>query len=220
MRARWIFSFAAVVVILAAAGFVAYAWHPAIPPTQARQTAISDHALIAKGSELSLIGNCNTCHTRDGDAAYAGGRPITTPFGTVYSTNITPDPETGIGGWSEEAFARAMFEGVRRDGAHLYPAFPYDHFTKLSADDVRALYAFLMTRETVQAEARPNDLTFPFNIRVLIAGWKLLFFERGQFQPSATQTAEWNRGAYLVDGLAHAPQRARRRGARSAVCRW
>jgi mono/diheme cytochrome c family protein len=96
-----------------------------------------------------------------------------------------------------------MFEGVRRDGAHLYPAFPYDHFTKLSADDVRALYAFLMTRETVQAEARPNDLTFPFNIRVLIAGWKLLFFERGQFQPSATQTAEWNRGAYLVDGLAH-----------------
>jgi mono/diheme cytochrome c family protein len=128
---------------------------------------------------------------------------VPTPFGTIYGTNITPDPETGIGQWSERAFARAMQEGVRRDGAHLYPAFPYDHFTKLTADDIRALYAFLMTRHPVRATAPDNELAFPFNIRLLIAGWKLLFFERGEFRPDTAQTAEWNRGAYLVDGLAH-----------------
>jgi mono/diheme cytochrome c family protein len=158
---------------------------------------------LPRGSELSLIGNCNTCHTNDGGAPYAGGRPIPTSFGTIYSTNITPDPETGIGRWSEESFLRAMHEGIRRDGAHLYPAFPYDHFTKLSADDVRAIYAFLMTRDPVRAETPANDLAFPFNIRALLAGWKLLSFERGEFRPDAAQTAEWNRGAYLAGGLAH-----------------
>ena len=203
MRASRILSFAAAIFVLIAASFVVYAWRPALPVAQVQKAASFDQSLIAKGSELSLIGNCNTCHTKDGGAPYAGGRPIPTPFGTVFATNITPDPETGIGRWSEEAFSRAMLEGVRRDGAHLYPAFPYDHFTKLSAEDVRAIYAFLMTRDAARAETPANDLVFPFNIRALIAGWKLLFFERGEFRPDAAQTTEWNRGAYLVEGLAH-----------------
>jgi mono/diheme cytochrome c family protein len=202
MRGTWIVSIAAAAILLALAGFVAYAWYPAIAADDQRQAAF-DPKLVAKGAELALIGNCNTCHTREGGTPYAGGRPVPTPFGTIYATNITPDADTGIGRWSEAAFVRAMHEGVRRDGAHLYPAFPYDHFTRLTADDVRSLYAFLMTRAPVRADTPANELTFPFNIRFLIAGWKLLFFERGEFRPDAAQTAEWNRGAYLVNALAH-----------------
>ena len=99
-----------------------------------------------------MIGNCNVCHTNSDGLPYAGGRPLQTPFGIIHATNITPDPETGIGAWSEAAFMRAMREGVRRDGAHLYPAFPYDHFTKVTPADLRAVYAFLMTREPVRAQ--------------------------------------------------------------------
>jgi mono/diheme cytochrome c family protein len=201
MRPRWILSGTAAVVF-AAAGFAIYGWHREIPPVEPRSADFSK-AVIAKGAELALIGNCGTCHTTDGGAPYAGGRPMATPFGTVYATNITPDRETGIGAWSEAAFRRALREGVRRDGAHLYPAFPYDHFTKVSAGDIAAIYAFLMTREAVRTETPANDLAFPFNIRALIAGWKLLFFTPGEFQDDVAQTAEWNRGAYLVEGLAH-----------------
>jgi mono/diheme cytochrome c family protein len=128
---------------------------------------------------------------------------VPTPFGTVFSTNITPDPETGIGRWSEVAFRRAMRSGVGRDGQHLYPTFPYDHFTNVSDEDDAALYAFLMTREPVHAPARENQLSFPLGHRVLVAGWKLLFLHRGTYQPDSSKSAEWNRGAYLVEGLAH-----------------
>jgi mono/diheme cytochrome c family protein len=152
-----------------------------------------DRALVAKGAELALIGNCNSCHTREDGAAYAGGRPLETPFGTIYATNITPDPDTGIGAWSETAFRRALREGVRRDGAHLYPAFPYDHFTKLEDGDVRALYAFLMTREPIRAQTPANALPFPKSERALIAGWKLLFFTPGELKPDPTLSAELNR---------------------------
>jgi mono/diheme cytochrome c family protein len=185
------------------AAIIALAWHPAISRAEAPAKSSFDADLIRKGAQLALIGNCNSCHTKEGGAAYADGRAVPTPFGTIYATNITPDPETGIGNWSEAAFLRAMREGVRRDGAHLYPAFPYDHFTKLSAGDVQAIYAFLMTRDPVRAPPPANEITFPFNIRSLIAGWKLLFFRPGEFQPDPTQTAELNRGAYLADGLAH-----------------
>ncbi len=126
-----------------------------------------------------------------------------TPFGTIYSSNITPDAETGIGRWPEAAFRRAMQSGVDRDGRHLYPTFPYDHFTHVSDDDDRALYAFLMTQRPVRAPARENDLAFPFNQRIAVAGWKLLFLRHGSYQPDSTKSAEWNRGAYLVEGLAH-----------------
>src|SRR5262249_1630365 len=121
----------------------------------------------------------------------------------IYSTNITPDPETGIGTWSETAFRRAMHEGVSRDGSHLFPVFTYDHFTKLSDDDVRALYAYFMTQAPVHAPARPTGISFPFNIRYLQAGWKFLFFKPGRFEPNTDKSAEWNRGAYLALGLSH-----------------
>jgi len=162
-----------------------------------------DSAMVAKGAQLAAIGNCNVCHTASGGRPYAGGRPLKTSFGTIYGTNITPDPESGIGRWSEAAFSRAMREGVDREGRHLYPAFPYDHFTKVTDEDIKALYAFVMTRDPVRAEAPPNELAFPFNIRSLIGAWKLLYFERRVFRPDAAQSAEWNRGAYLVQGLGH-----------------
>jgi mono/diheme cytochrome c family protein len=128
---------------------------------------------------------------------------MSTPFGTIFSSNITPDAETGIGRWSEAAFRRAMRSGVDRNGQHLYPTFPYDHFTHVTDEDDRALYAFLMTRQPVRVTARVNQLSFPLDQRFVIAGWKLLFLRGGTRQPDATQSAEWNRGAYLVEGLAH-----------------
>jgi mono/diheme cytochrome c family protein len=182
--------------------FYLWALELPIPPGRSLQTD-ANSPLVAKGAELAAIGNCNVCHTKSGGLPYAGGRPIATPFGTVHATNITPDQQTGIGGWTEAAFARAMREGVSRDGRHLYPAFPYDHMAKMYADDIKAVYAFMMTRRPVHAETPPNDLTFPFNIRTLIAGWKLLFLDRGVVQSDPGQSAEWNRGAYLVEGLGH-----------------
>ena len=134
---------------------------------------------------------------------FAGGYAMATPFGVIYSTNITPDRETGIGAWSEAAFARAMHEGVARDGSHLFPAFPYDHFTKVSDEDVKAIYAFLMTRPPVRATTPANTIPFPLNIRLLQEGWKILFFRPGRFEPAAGKSEEWNRGAYLALGLSH-----------------
>ncbi len=124
-------------------------------------------------------------------------------FGTIYSTNISPDRETGIGAWSKDAFRRAMHEGVARDGSHLFPAFPYDHFTKVSDDDVDAIYAFIMSQKPVHAPAQPNPLIPPLGIRALQAGWKLLFFRPGRFKPSADHDTQWNRGAYLAEALDH-----------------
>ena len=173
------------VILLGIAGFFASAQQPGIPVAQPPDKESFDTQLIAKGAELAAIGNCDVCHTKRDGTPYAGGRPLQTPFGTIYATNITPDPETGLGNWSEPAFLRAMREGVRRDGAHLYPAFPYDHFTKVSTQDLRAIYAFLMTREPVRAETPPNALPFPYSMRSLIAGWKLLFFKAGEFRASS-----------------------------------
>ena len=203
MRPRHLFLGLAGAVALAVAGFALLAWHPAIAPADPPALSIFDPQVTARGAQLARIGNCNVCHTRTGGEPYAGGRPLATPFGTIYATNITPDPDTGIGRWSEEAFRRSMHEGVGRDGRHLYPAFPYDHFTKVSDDDIRAIYAFLMTRKPARAQAPANELPFPLNFRPLIAGWKLLFFAPGRFEPDAARAPDLDRGAYLVDGLAH-----------------
>ncbi|HVX78676.1 MAG TPA: cytochrome c [Bradyrhizobium sp.] len=191
-----------ILVAGAAAGF-AVAWRPAITAIKPPAPQSFDPGLVKRGRELAAIGNCSDCHTVRGGASFAGGRPVPTPFGTIYSSNITPDPETGIGRWSEEAFRRAMRSGVGRDGQHLYPTFPYDHFTNVSDDDDRALYAFLMTRQPVHAPARDNRLAFPLDQRFMVAGWKLLFLRRDNFHPDNSKSAEWNRGAYLVQGLAH-----------------
>jgi mono/diheme cytochrome c family protein len=190
-------------VIAGAAAAVAIAWRPEIGAIDPPAVASFDAGLVKHGRELAAIGNCAACHTLRGGKDYAGGLPVPTPFGIIYSSNITPGAETGIGRWPEAAFRRAMRSGVNRDGQHLYPTFPYDHFTNVSDDDDRALYAFLMTRPPVHAPAHANQLPFPLDQRVVIAGWKLLFLHRGSYQPDATQSAEWNRGAYLVEGLAH-----------------
>jgi mono/diheme cytochrome c family protein len=181
----------------------AIAWRPAIAAVDPPKPQSFDPSLVKRGRELAALGNCNDCHTVRGAKNYAGGLPVPTPFGTIYSSNITPDAETGIGQWSEAAFLRAMRLGVDRKGRHLYPTFPYDHFTNVSDEDDRALYAYLMTREPVHAPARDNQLSFPFNQRVAVAGWKFLFLHPGTYKPDPTRSAEWNRGAYLVEGLAH-----------------
>jgi mono/diheme cytochrome c family protein len=176
---------------------------PAIAAIAPPARSAFDADVIRRGAALAAIGNCNVCHTAPNGRPYAGGYPVKTPFGTIYGTNITPDAETGIGRWSEAAFRRAMREGLDREGRHLYPAFPYDHFTRMTDEDIGAIYAFVMTREPVRAATPPNALAFPFNIRAMIAVWKGLFLERGVFQPDPRQSADWNRGAYLSHGLGH-----------------
>jgi len=192
--------------LAAIAGAIAVAvivWRPAIAAIEPPAPQSFDSAQVKRGRDLAAIGNCNDCHTARGAKDFAGGLAVPTPFGTIYSSNITPDAETGIGRWSEAAFRRAMQSGVDREGRHLYPTFPYDHFTNVSDDDNRALYAFLMTRQPVRAQPRENQLSFPLNQRAVVAGWKLLYLRHGTYQPDATKSAEWNRGAYLVEGLAH-----------------
>jgi mono/diheme cytochrome c family protein len=192
-----------ILAIVVAGGLFAYAWKPAIDPINPPARAEFDQTLIEQGAKLAAVGNCTACHTNPGGRSFAGGFAIPTPFGTIYSSNITPDPDTGIGRWSEAAFNRAMREGVSRDGSHLYPAFPFDHFTFVSDEDNKALYAFLMTRPAVKQAPPPNKLPFPINIRLVLAGWKMLFFKEGAYQNVASQSDEWNRGAYLVNGLGH-----------------
>src|SRR6266516_6297760 len=200
---RIVASIVAVVLLGGAAAAFAIVWRPAIAAVEPPGPLAFDAALVKRGRDLAAIGNCNDCHTVRGGKDFAGGLPVPTPFGIIYSSNITPDPETGIGRWPEAAFRRAMQSGVDRNGAHLYPTFPYDPFTHVSDEDDRALYAYLMTRRPVRAPARDNQLSFPLNQRFVIAGWKLLFLRHGGYQPDGRHSAEWNRGAYLVEGLAH-----------------
>jgi mono/diheme cytochrome c family protein len=189
------------IAVVAAVAFLAMAWRREIPAEQVSTNF--DPALVAHGRALAAVGNCIACHTVPGGKAFAGGLAVPTPFGTIYSTNITPDPDTGIGSWSEAAFRRAIREGVDRQGRHLYPAFPYDHFALVTDEDVSALYAFLMTREPVKSEPRANELVFPLQFRPLLAAWKLLFLGGHPFQPEASKDEQWNRGAYLAEGLGH-----------------
>ena len=179
------------------------AWESAIAQQPVPAEDAFSQQQIDKGKMIAGLGNCQSCHTVDPERPYAGGRAFPTPFGSLYATNITPHPESGIGRWSEAAFIRAMREGVARDGSHLFPAFPYTHFTKVRDQDLQALYAYIMTREPVDAQAPENELAFPFNIRLLQAGWKLLFFEPGVWQPAEDKSDAWNRGEYLAEGLAH-----------------
>ena len=158
---------------------------------------------IERGEQLAKIGDCSACHTAPGGNELAGGFGLPTPFGTIYSTNITPDPDTGIGSWSYEAFARAMKEGVDREGNHLYPAFPYDSFAKTKDDDLQAIYAYLMSQPAVASPNQPNELRFPFGFRPLLAGWKLLFLDTSPFEADGSLDEEQNHGAYLATSLGH-----------------
>ncbi|CAG9201570.1 Cytochrome c, class I [Paraburkholderia caribensis] len=160
-------------------------------------------AMLERGRQVAIAGDCAVCHTAPGGNLNAGGLALQTPFGTVWSTNITPDRDTGIGAWSYEAFARAMRQGIARDGRHLYPAFPYTAFARMSESDMMALYAYLMSQPAVQHTAPETKLPFPMNQRRLVAGWNWLFHDARAYQPDAQESALWNRGKYLVDGAAH-----------------
>jgi mono/diheme cytochrome c family protein len=187
---------------VAVVALLALAWQPAIPPIARPVPSAFAPDLVSKGEMLAGGGNCMACHTARGSQPGAGGRPFTTAIGTFYSSNITPDAETGIGNWSEAAFTRALREGVARDGRHLFPVFPYDHFTKLTDADIKALYAYVMTRPPVKAFDRPNTVPFPLDVRALQAIWKMIYFKPGPYQPDPRRDAQWNRGAYLAQGLA------------------
>ena len=156
-----------------------------------------------RGRYLVAAGDCIACHTALGGAAFAGGRPIQTPFGTVYSSNITPDGPTGIGGWSRGDFWRALHNGRSRDGRLLYPAFPYPNFTLVTRDDADAMFDYLRSVPAVSRENVRHDVRFPYDTLPALALWRALFFRAGTFEPDASRTAEWNRGAYLVRGLGH-----------------
>lgn len=203
MKHRLALKWPLLISLVLVVGIVALAYRPTLHPIEVPTADAFDEATVARGANLAAIGNCAICHTATGGRTLAGGRPVATPFGAVHSSNITPDTLTGIGQWSERAFTRAMREGVNRDGEHLYPAFPYDHFTLMSDDDVRAIYAFLMTREPVRASMPRNELPFPLNVRELLAAWKVLFFRERRFQPDPQHDALWNRGAYLVEAVGH-----------------
>ena len=189
---------AALGLIIAALG-----WRPAIAPIAAGSANVYTAEIIERGRVLAAAGDCIVCHTAPGGAPNAGGRAMPTPFGIVYSTNLTPDATTGIGTWSFSAFQRAMRAGLSRDGKHLYPAFPYTAFTKTTDDDLTALYANLMTQPAVSSVVPETRLAFPFGVRPLMALWNAMFLTPGPAAAVATQSAEWNRGAYLVDGLGH-----------------
>lgn len=169
-----------------------------VPPSLAEADA------VARGEYLARAADCFACHTAPGGAPLAGGLPFPLPpFGTLYSSNITPDKETGIGGWSDEEFVTALHEGVGQDGEHLYPAFPYTAYTLMTRDDVLAIKAYLFSLEPVHAAPPDNDMMFPFNQRYLMWFWNLLFKPEQRFRPNMEQTPAWNRGGYLVEALGH-----------------
>lgn len=158
---------------------------------------------VARGKALTDAGDCASCHTADPAKPFAGGKRIDTPFGGIYSPNLTPDADTGLGGWSDDEFYRALRFGVARDGSRYYPAFPYPNFTKLTRQDIFAIRAYLATLTPVRNTPRAPELRWPLNYRVLMRGWNWLFFKPGILVPDQQKSAEWNRGRYLVEGAGH-----------------
>jgi mono/diheme cytochrome c family protein len=173
----------------------------AIPDTAAPFAATA--AEIARGEYLARAGNCISCHTTRGGVPYAGGRAITTPFGTVFSTNITPDAKTGIGTWTSAHFWRAMHNGRSKDGRLLYPAFPYTEYTMITREDSDAIFAYLWSLPAVEQPRRAHELRFPYNNQAALAVWRALFFEPQSFERNSSKSDEWNRGAYMVRSLGH-----------------
>ncbi|QNP48545.1 c-type cytochrome [Diaphorobacter aerolatus] len=159
--------------------------------------------LVSRGEYLARVGNCMACHTVPGGAAFAGGRAIETPFGVIYSTNLTPHSGNGIGAWSSAEFWRAMHNGRSKDGRLLYPAFPYTSYTQVTREDSDAIWAYLRSQPPSDQANRMHALDFPFNTQVALAGWRAVFFRPEKFAPQTAKTPEWNRGAYLAQGLGH-----------------
>jgi mono/diheme cytochrome c family protein len=158
---------------------------------------------IIKGQYLTAAGDCYACHTVRGGEPYSGGLEMATPFGALYTPNITPDKETGIGTWTADNFWGAMHEGKSKDGSFMYPAMPYTNYTKVTREDSDAIYAYMMSVKPVSRKNREHAMGFPFNQRELMAGWRALYFTSGEFKENPKESKEWNRGAYLVEGLGH-----------------
>jgi len=171
-------------------------------PAAADEPAPDPNA-IARGSYLAKAADCMPCHTSARDKPYAGGLKMNTPFGAIYSPNITPDSETGISAWTFDAFRKAVHSGIRADGKYLYPAMPFDAFTMISEDDLKALWIYFRSLAPVRQQNRESELSFPFNVRYGMLVWRLMFFRERGFEPDATKSAQWNRGAYLVEALGH-----------------
>lgn len=192
-------------LIAAAAGGAAF-WVLTIPQV-VPASALSPHTPdLANGREMFLAGGCASCHAvpkQDDRTRLGGGRGIKSPFGTFYAPNISPDRKDGIGAWSEADFVTAMVKGTSPDGRHYFPAFPYTSYQRMNYADIRDLFAYLKTLPPVQGKVRDHDVPFPFNVRRLVGGWKLLFVDDKPFQPDGTKSAQWNRGAYLINGPGH-----------------
>jgi mono/diheme cytochrome c family protein len=163
----------------------------------------SDPSLVARGRYLAKAADCMPCHTSTSGKSYAGGLKINTPFGVMYSPNITPDRDTGIGTWTFDQFKGAVHSGIRADGKYLYPSMPFDAFTGITEDDLKALWAYFRSVPPIRQQNRENELSFPFNIRLAMLAWRILFFREQWFVPDAGKSAQWNRGAYLVEALGH-----------------
>jgi mono/diheme cytochrome c family protein len=175
-----------------------------VPVTAGAQTILREQQLIERGDYLARAGDCIACHTAAGGEPFAGGYGLNTPFGTIYSTNITPDPNTGIGNYTLDDFDRALRQGIAGDGRRLYPAMPYPFFAKVTTADIAALYAYFMHGvQPVEKVNRPTDLPWPLSMRSGLVAWNALYLEEGEYQPNPQQSATWNRGAYLVQGLGH-----------------
>jgi mono/diheme cytochrome c family protein len=204
---RWLVGLLVVVLVLAALAWMFFP-SPREPLPQSTSTQVSaaslrDPALIARGEYLAAVGDCAACHTRKGGVRYAGGRSLATPFGNVPAPNITPDPDTGLGRWSFEDFWRALHLGEGRHGELLYPVFSYTSFTKVTHDDALAIFAYLQSLPPVRQASDEPSLRFPYSLRRSLVAWRALYFKPGVYQPDPAQSAQWNRGAYLVQGLGH-----------------
>ena len=195
---------AVVVLLLVAAGLVAWLNVAGEDPIVGDASSfVATPEQVAHGAYLARAGNCSACHTDRGGAAFAGGKGIATPFGTVFASNLTPDAKTGIGTWSASQFWRAMHNGRSADGRLLYPAFPYPNFTEITRADSDALFAFLRSQVPVTQVNRPHALRFPYNLQASLAVWRAMFFAPGVYEPVVERSVQWNRGAYLVRSLGH-----------------
>lgn len=184
------------------AGFLYFM--PGYLPTQPGKVEASPTTqTITKGEYLARAGDCIACHTAPGGQQFAGGRAMATPFGSLYVPNVTPDDETGIGLWTSDDFYRMMHQGVARNGALMYPVMPFASYTKVTREDSDAIYAYMMSVPPVSQKNRPHELNFPFNQRDLLIGWRTLYFKQGEYEPDKSKSVQWNRGAYLVEGLGH-----------------
>jgi mono/diheme cytochrome c family protein len=195
----------ALAALLALIGVALTLLHPGMLPQRSGAAVPRSAAtqIIERGEYLARAGDCVACHTEPTGRPFAGGRAMPTPFGNLYVPNITPDDETGIGRWSADDFYRMMHTGISRDGTLLYPAMPFASYTKVTRADSDAIFAYLMSVPPVRQANRPHELRFPFNNRDLLIGWRTLYFKEGEYRPDPKRSAQWNRGAYLVQGLGH-----------------